>query len=148
MIVNLPFFGRCGLVFDRHGCAERFPGGLEFGSNLTATLIRKGKIEGTVDLGSGLVTNIGVLAMANDFAWAAPSGSSLATLKLSNNHATGTGATAAAATDFKLQTVSTNGGQTPVAGTQTLVSAANSQIYRTAATIAYTGSEAVTEWGL
>jgi hypothetical protein len=65
------------------------------------------------------VTNVGVLAMANDFAWSAQL--NLSTLGLANQHATGTGATAAAATDFKLQTVSTQGGQTPVAGTQTLV---------------------------
>lgn len=101
-----------------------------------------------MDLGSGLVTNVGVLSLANDFAWAAPSGAAINTLKLQNWHATGTGSNAAAATDFKLQTISTNGGQTPIAGTQSLQSAANAQVYQTVATISYTGSEAVTEWGL
>jgi hypothetical protein len=101
-----------------------------------------------INLGSGLVTNVGVLAMANEYAFGNPSGAANTVLALANYHATGTGATAAAATDIKLQTVSTNGGQTPIAGTQSLVSAANSQAYRTVATIAYTGTEAVTEWGL
>jgi hypothetical protein len=86
--------------------------------------------------------------MANDWNWAAPSGAAINTLKLANQHATGKGVTAAAATDIILQTLSTNGGQNPVAGTQSLVSAANSQTYRTVATISYSGSEAVTEWGL
>ena len=116
-----------------------------FSTNLTAFhRDGDGKLIHAHDLGSGLVTNVGVTALANDFAWA----QNCQTLKLANNHASGTGTTAAAATDIKLQTVSTNGGQTPVAGTQTLVSAANLQKYQTVATIAYTGTEAVTEWGL
>jgi hypothetical protein len=105
-----------------------------------------GVVKDEYDLGSGLVTNVGVLAMANDFAWSAQL--NLSTLGLANQHATGTGATAAAATDFKLQTVSTNGGQNPVAGTQTLVPSGTAPAYRTVATISYTGVEAVTEWGL
>lgn len=103
-----------------------------------------GKMRHIHDLGSGLVTNVGVLALANDFAWA----TGFNTLKLANNHASGIGTTAAAATDVKIQTISTNGGQTPVAGTQSLVTAANVQKYQTVATVSYTGSEAVTEWGL
>jgi hypothetical protein len=98
-----------------------------------------------INLGSGLVTNVGVLAMANEYAWANPSGAINSILGLSNYHATGTGATAAAATDVKLQTWDS---VAAVAGTQSLVSAANSQSYRTVATIAYGGTEAVTEWGL
>lgn len=101
-----------------------------------------------LDLGSGSVTNVGVLAMANEYGWANPSGAVNTILGLSKYVATGTGATAAAATDYKIQTISTNGGQTPVAGTQSLISAANSQKYQVVATISYTGSEAVTEFGL
>lgn len=103
-----------------------------------------GKMRHIYDLGSGLVTNVGVTALANDWNWA----QNCQTLKLANQHASGTGVTAAAATDIKIQTISTQGGQTPVAGTQTLLSAANSQKYQTVATVAYTGTEAVTEWGL
>lgn len=101
-----------------------------------------------LSLGSGLVTNVGVLALANDWNLAAPSGAAINTLKLANWHVTGTGINVAAATDIKLQTQSTNGGQTPTAGAQSLVSAANSQKYKSIATVSYTGSEAVTEWGL
>lgn len=116
-----------------------------FATNLTAFhRDGDGKLRHAHDLGSGLVTNVGVMALANDFAWA----QNAQTIKLANQHASGTGTTAAAATDIALQTASTNGGQTPVAGTQTLVSAANSQKYQSVSTISYTGTEAVTEWGL
>lgn len=101
-----------------------------------------------LNLGSGLTTNIAALAIANDWNWAAPSGAAINVLKLCNYHASGTGSTAAAATDIKLQTASSNGGQNPVAGTQSLISAANSQKLQTVATIAYTGTETVSEWGL
>lgn len=102
-----------------------------------------------LDLGSGLTTNVAALAHAAEaVSLAAPSGAPVHLLHLANFHFTGTGATAAAATDIKMQTISTQGGQTAVAGSQTLVSAANSQKYQTVATIAYTGTEAVTEWGL
>lgn len=136
-------FGR--IMFTR----DRGDSGM-FSSEVFSTILNAfhfdgdGKLVHAHDLGSGLVTNVGVTALANDFNWA----TGYNTLKLANNHATGTGTTAAAATDIHLQTASTNGGQTPVAGTQTLISAANSQKYQTVATISYTGTEAVTEWGL
>lgn len=136
-------FGRVMFTRDK-GDAEIFSDEV-FATNLTAFhRDGDGKMKHIHDLGSGLVTNVGVMALANDFAWA--SGNS--TLRLANYHASGTGTTAAAATDIQLQTVSTNGGQTPVSGTQSLVSAANSQKYQSVATISYTGAEAVTEWGL
>lgn len=106
-----------------------------------------GKLINSYDFGSGLVTNVGVLALANDSNWSATNALNSLFAKM-KYHATGTGATAAAATDIKLQTASTQGGQTPVAGTQVLVSAANLQKWQTVATVAYTGTEAVTEWGL
>lgn len=129
--------------------------GLAFGTKLKADHLRytgnpkaPHRLIDRRDLGSGLVTNVGVLALANDFNWAAPSGAAKNTLKLANRHCSGKGTTAAAATDIKLETPSTLGGETAVAGTQTLVSAANLQKYQTVATISYTGTEAVTEWGL
>lgn len=112
-----------------------------FGTKLEARHFRRGREIDRYDLGSGLVTNVGVMALANDFAWA----QNAQTVKLANFHATGTGATAAAATDIQLQT---SAGPSPATGTQSLVSAANSQIYRTVATLAYTGTLAITEWGL
>lgn len=105
-----------------------------------------GKLIHSHDLGSGMVTNIGVLAMANDYAWSAQL--NLSTLGLSNNHATGTSATVAAATDFKLNTPSTNGGQNPVTGAQSLLPSGTVPKYQTVATINYTGTENVQEWGL
>jgi hypothetical protein len=97
-----------------------------------------------LDLGSGLITNVSQLALANDFNWPNPA-TAINTLKICNYHATGTGTTPAAATDIQLQTADSI---TPVAGAQSLVSAANLQKLQTVATLAYTGTEAVTEWGL
>lgn len=147
-IIALPFgAGRLILAHEREGSANFFPGGMKFGTNLRADLFHRGRHQGHRDLGSGLVTNVGVLALANDMNWAAPSGAAINLFKLLKYHASGTGVTAAAATDYKLQTPSANGGQTPVAGTQVFTPADNSQKIVSVATIAYTGSEAVTEWG-
>lgn len=145
---KIPCLGRLHFAYEKNDGALWLPGGLKWGTNLQADHYRNGQLIERYDLGSGLVTNVGVLAMANDFAWAAPSGAAINTIKLANFHASGKGTTSAAATDIKLESVSTVGGETPVAGTQTLVSAANLQKYQTVATISYTGSEAVTEWGL
>lgn len=93
------------------------------------------------DLGSGLVTNVGVQAMALDYSWP----QNVQTLKLANNHASGTGTTAAAATDIALQT---SAGPSPVAGTQSNASVANTAKYQSVATLAYTSTLAITEWGL
>lgn len=104
-----------------------------------------GNVKGQHHLGPGLTTNVGALALANDPFLAAPSGAPISTLKLANQHATGTGSTAAAATDIALQT---SAGPSPVAGTQSLVSAANLQILKSVATLAYGSGLAITEWGL
>ncbi len=166
-ILKLPGIGRLAVVFDPNGSATHM-GGLKFNTNLKAEVFRNGKPvearkvlksnwlhnmrlrnESLIDLGSGLVTNVGVMALANEaVTLASPSGARINTLFLANQHFSGKGVTAAAATDIKIETISTAGGQTAVAGTQTFVSAANSQKYQTVATIAYTGTEAVTEWGL
>ncbi len=101
------------------------------------------------DLCSGLVTNIGVLALAGDSQW--PQTSIVTNLfKLLRHHASGKGVTAAAFTDIQIETDSTVGGQTPVAGTQVFThdQASTVQKWVSVATIAYTGTEAVTEWGL
>lgn len=96
-------------------------------------------------LGSGLTTNVAAQAIANEWNLAGPSGAPINTIKLANNHATGTGATGAAATDIALQTADA---VTVQAGTQSLISAANSQKWQTVATMSGYGTEAVTEWGL
>lgn len=152
-VFNIWPFGRLAVSFDRHGEALRWPGGLEWRTNLSASLFRQGKYEGSIDLGSGLVTNIGATALANE-AQTSPaplagvSGAPIHVLKLSNFHASGIGATAASALDFKIQTISAAGGQTPQTGTQTWINTMAVPKYQTVATIAYTGTEAVTEWGL
>lgn len=173
-ILELPLLGRFAIVPDRHGdgglAAETaFRTQLEvqvfdkngkpkkvrdyFGNNkiqkmFYAALYRNKTV---LDLGSGLVTNVAVTAMANEgITLASPSGARINTLFLSNFHASGTGTTAAAATDFKIQTISAQGGQTPVAGAQTIDTSSTIAVpkYKTVATISYTGTEAVTEWGL
>lgn len=136
---------------DRKFDAAQHMGGLHFGTNLRADFYRKGVYQGYKDLGSGLVTNVGAMAIANDaLTLASPSGARINTLFLANQHITGTGATAAAVLDHKIQTISANGGQTAVAGTQTFSTAGTMAVpvYKTVATVSYTGAEAVTEWGL
>lgn len=99
-----------------------------------------------LNLGSGLTTNVAAQATAAEaVTLASPSGARINLLFLANAHATGTGATAAAATDIKL---GTNDAVVAVAGAQTFISAANSQKYQTVATLTGYGTEAVTEWGL
>ena len=147
-IIDLPLkLGRLGLSYEKQGNALTL-GGISFGTKLQARHLNgDGKVMDEIDLGSGLVTNIGVLALANDMNWAAPSGAAVNLFKMLRYHASGIGATAAAATDYKLQTVSAAGGQTPVAGTQVFTPADNLQKIVSVATIAYTATEAVTEWG-
>lgn len=169
-IIKVPRIGRFGLVHEKSGlgAAQGFMG---FDTNLSAQVIRNGKPvparevmsrwarfwgnidgnESVIDLGSGLVTNVGVSALANEaITLAAPSGARINTLFLANQHISGTGVTAAAATNYKIQIISTNGGQTAIAGTQSIDTATTIAVpvYKTIATIAYTGTEAVTEWAL
>jgi hypothetical protein len=147
-IIRIPGFGRIALAYERHGEAVLFPGGLDWRSNLWLKHFDpRGRLVEERDLGSGLTTNVGSLALANDYAQVVTNAPHNI-FRAMKYHASGTGATAAAATDIKLQTPSTQGGQTPVVGTQVLVSSANLQKYQSVATIAYTGGESVTEWGI
>lgn len=166
--LKIPNVGRVGVVHEKSGEGTGLIGATGFDTNLTIQVFDKdgrprsakevmshwarfwGNIKGNdtlIDLGSGLTTNVGSLALANDGLWSVTNAPNNF-FRFLKYHASGTGTTVAAATDIKLQTASTQGGQTPVVGTQVLVSAANAQKYQTVATIAYTGSEAVTEWGL
>jgi hypothetical protein len=152
--LRVPGLGR--IMFTRDPGDGFLMGSHYFSSNLRAVHRNaRGEIVDGRDLGSGLVTDVGVLALANDYLWPAPSAGAINTLRLANLHATGTGVTAAAVTDIKLQTPSGFGGQTTVAGVQSMIAAATAgtgttgtQKYQTVATINYTGTEAVTEWGL
>ena len=150
-IIKLPFgAGRILLGYEREGCAEHLAG-LTFGSNLSAKVYdRFGNFREARDLGSGLVTNCGVLALANEFSIAGVSGAPINLFALMKYHSSGTGVSAAAATDIKLGTAITTIAAAVVAGTQVLVSAANLQKYQSVATITYdaAGPYNVTEWGL
>jgi hypothetical protein len=148
LILRIPGLGRFGIAWERNGEAQMFPAGMVWGTNLSIKHFdSRHRLIEERDLGSGLTTNVGSLALANDALWTATNALNSLFAKM-KYHASGTSATAAAATDIKLNTVSTQGGQTPVVGTQVLVSAANLQKYQSVATIAYTGAETVTEWGI
>jgi hypothetical protein len=141
--IRIPGIGRA--ILTRDPGAALLTAREVFATHLQAThRNRAGEVVGVHDLGSGLVTNVGVTALANDYAWA----QNAQTLKLANWHASGTGATAAAATDIALQTLAGPTTTKAVAGAQSLVSEANKQTYRTVATINYTETLAITEWGL
>lgn len=114
------------------------PSGAMFDTNLQADHFHKGRLVDRRDLGSGLVTNAGVDLLAYDYQWAA----NAQTLKIENNHGSGTGATAAAVGDITLQTAN---GTTATAGAQSVT---QPNIYKTVATLNYGSSLAITEWGL
>jgi hypothetical protein len=113
-----------------------------------------GLVKGIRDFGSGTVTNVGVLSIANDFAWASPSAAAINTLKLANYHAVGTGTNASYIYNVALQTLAAPTTTTAVTGAQTLIAgttggdAASIQTYQTVATTNFTGAAAITEWGL
>lgn len=105
------------------------------------------------DLGSGLVTNIGVTALANDSNWTAETAEPLNTLNVCKYINWGTGATAAAQTDWKLQTQAENeaGKKEAVVATSSVLkwiaSGGNAKIIITGKLEAL-GTAAITEWGL
>jgi hypothetical protein len=149
-ILRIPGMGR--LLFTRDpGDAKTFADEV-FASRLMADHYDgDGKLINQYDLGSGLVTNLGVLAMSNDFAWSATL--NLSTLGTQNFVATGTGATAAAATDFRMQTLASPTTTTAVTGAQSLVAPVTfvgptSPIFKQITTVNYTSTLAITEWGL
>lgn len=88
----------------------------------------------------GLVTTTGVNYMASDFA----SGGVTPTISGFKFHDTGVGTTAAAVGDTTIQTAATPA-PARVSGTPTNPSANQ---YRSVATVAYTGTNAITEWGI
>jgi hypothetical protein len=123
-----------------------------FYTHLYADHFRGDRLIDKRDLGSGLVTHAGTLALANDWQWASPSAAAVNVLKLMNYHASGTGATAAAATDIQLQTLAAPTTTTAVTGTQTIIQPAalgtNAQQYQSVGLVSYTTTLAITEWGL
>lgn len=112
------------------------PGHLMFASHLKADVFRGGELAESRDLGSGVVTSAGVTLLAADWT------NTTATLKLANFHDSGTGTTAEA---IGQTTLVTSLGNTRIAGTQTNPSGGQ---YRSQATLSYTTTSAITEWGL
>lgn len=116
--------------------------------------MHRGAVLDEFDLGSGLVTNIGVTALANDSNWTAETAEPLNTLNVCKFMDWGTGATAAAQTDWKLQTPAENeaGKKEAVAATSSVLKFAatgNAKIIVTGKLEAnLAGPTAITEWGL
>lgn len=108
----------------------------------------------SLNLGSGKVTNIGVLALANDYRWAQVSGNPVNVFGAAKFHAWGTGTNAEAKTDFELQTYAepTGAEHNAVEGTNSLVfqNEGKNQKLKSVATITNStaGTLAITEWGL
>lgn len=98
------------------------------------------------DFGFGVVTNVGVMALANDALWPGTS-PPMNTLATCLSMATGTGVTAAAQTDLFLQTPDT---APSAGGVATLLAppGLGNKAQQVVATLNYLGAEAVTEWGL
>lgn len=104
-------------------------------SNLSYKHFHNGTLIKNKNLGSGVITQLGVNLLAADWV------NGTATLQLTNWHDSGTGVTAPTISDVGMQTST---GNIRVGGTQ---SSANN-VYTTIATLAYGGSYNITEWGL
>jgi hypothetical protein len=132
--VSIPGLGRFAIARDPNGEGQTSQ---IFVGHLKAVHINDQRVLQEFDLGSGVVTTAGVKLLAADWT------NATATLKLSNYHDSGTGTTAAATSDTALQTAT---GNSRVAGTQS--GGTSNNIYQTVATLAYTATAAITEWGL
>lgn len=123
--------------------------GEQFATRLRA-IVRDphGRLVEEHDLGSGLITNVGMACLANDGLWAAPAGVSLATLASCKWHAWGTSETAATTSDVALNALAAPTTANAVAGVTTLLSAANSQTHINTATITAGSTLKITEWGI
>lgn len=129
------------LVHDPNGTAGWFGGPLAFSTHLGAQHIRGGQVVKTYDLGSGLTTQSLAIMLANQ----GVSATAANTLGLLKYMSSGTGATAAAASDYQLQTQS---GPVTTALTPTLGLVADNATMQWVGTISYSGTLAITEWGL
>jgi hypothetical protein len=137
---KVPFLGGRLLYLPKDAGEAVLPGNLFFNGHLSA--IHRdalGRIKDIYDLGSGVVTDEGVAYMVDDF----DNASGGADISLFNFHDSGTGVAAAAVTDVDLGTPA--GPATRATGTRSQP-AANQ--FRSVGTIAYTGTLAITEWGL
>jgi len=150
---SVPKFGRFAYTRD--------PGEAKlFGNSMISThlgaIVRQpdGKIVDEIDLGSGVVTNIGVTALANDSNWTTENTEPINTLNVCKYMNWGTGTTPAAQTDYQLQSPIENesGKKENVAATSSVLKFAatgNAKIIITGKLEAnLAGPTAITEWGL
>jgi hypothetical protein len=145
---NLPF-GKGRVMFTKDRGVSTHMANEYLLTNLTAVhRDGDGKLKDVRDIGSGVVTQVAVLSLANDWNWAAPSGTLTNTIAQANYHAVGTGTAAASQNNIALETLASPTTTTAVTGTQSLVSTASVSTYVTQATTSFSGSEAITEWGL
>lgn len=134
--IRVPGLGKVAMARDPGDAI--LTSGKMFDTRTMAAHIRGGKIIDVRDLGSGLVTNAGVNQLARDWYWT----SGATTFEIQKNMGSGTGAVAAAVGDVTLGTAN---GTTAVAGTQSTV---EPNVYQVVGTLSYTGTLAITEWGL
>lgn len=127
-----------GLILARDPGQAILAAGQMFDTHLVARHIRDGRVLREYDLGSGTVVTAGVVYLAADMAGG---GSDISAM---NWHGTGIGTTAPTTGDTTLQ--NTTGAPARVSGTQSTPGATN--VYRSLATVSYTGTLAITEWGL
>lgn len=139
-LIKVPFVrGALVWVPDAQGQAERYPGGLEFRSNLSALWTdKRDRVIDEFDFGSGLVVTAGVVYLAADFAGGGSD------INAFNWHATGIGTTAPVIANTVME--NTTGVPSRVSGTQTTPGSTN--IYQSQATVSFTSGLAITEWGL
>jgi hypothetical protein len=127
-------------IFRRLWKSLRRNFGTVLASLLIAGMVHSGNLPPMALPMMGIVTTAGVNYMATDFA----SGGVTPTISGFKFHDTGIGATAAAVGDTAIQTAASPA-PARVSGTPSNPSANQ---YKTVATVAYTGTNAITEWGL
>lgn len=155
------------LVRDPGGSASHMAGIGAFGSNLSASVIRDGRkltqkemkdagiidkvrpwhrSDTSIDFGSGKVTEALVIALAKDWIGTTNNKAAPILTQLSRMYS-GTGTTAEQSYDYGLQTPINiaSGAITP---TLAVVASSNNASLQWVGTVAYTGTSAVTEWGL
>jgi hypothetical protein len=139
MLIKLPRFrGALVWVPDKNGQARTYPGGLEFKSHLEASWFRGDKLVDQFDLGSGLVVTAGVVYMAAEMAGGASD------INAFTYHAVGIGTTAPVIANTAME--NTTGAPARVNGTSSTPGSTN--IFQSLATVSFTGTLAITEWGL
>jgi hypothetical protein len=146
--LRLPF-GRGSLLYTRDRGEATIFGREMFASSLRAIIRDKdGKFLKELNLGTGKVTNIGAMCLANDPAWASPSGEPNSTLAQAKWHAWGTSETAATNFDLALTTPAAPTATEAEEGVNTLNSKPNESFFKSVKKITAGSTLKITEWGL